>query len=112
MIALTSKNYTQVNEDEIAVIRFHAPWCGPCKAFEPTFKKATETRKRGKFYGVNVEELPDLGTVYEIRSIPQCVILSKGVEVYRFSGVKSSDIVGRVLDTVEEIVDQRIAESG
>ena len=64
-----------------------APWCGPCRAFAPTFLHAARTLA-GKvaFVKLNTEEDPASGDRYNIHSIPTLLFYKGGHEVDRISG--------------------------
>jgi len=69
------------------VADFWAPWCGPCKAFAPTFSQvAAELNTRYRFVKVNTEVEQSLAMKYAIRSIPTLAIFKNGREVTRLSG--------------------------
>ncbi len=70
------------------LVDFWAPWCGPCRAFAPTFKKAAhELGEKLLFAKVNTEEAhgPELGSL-NIRSIPTLILFKNGKEIDRVSG--------------------------
>lgn len=61
------------------VVDFHAQWCGPCKKFAPQFKELSELYgKHVAFCKVDVDELEDLTTTYDISSLPTFKLLATG----------------------------------
>lgn len=73
--------------DRPVVVDFWAPWCGPCRAFAPTFKTAAgELGRQFIFAKLNTEEFPDAGQSFQIRGIPTLIVFNSGKEVDRQSG--------------------------
>ena len=66
---------------------FWAEWCGPCKAFAPTFEKAAaELAGKVVFVKVDTEAHQQASATYSIRSIPTLILFSDGAERARQSG--------------------------
>ncbi len=74
------------------VVDVWAQWCGPCRAFAPTFKDASE-KFAGKVVFVKLDSEKNHLTAgrLNIRSIPTILIFKSGVEVTRQSGAMSSE---------------------
>ncbi|MBL7718591.1 MAG: thioredoxin [Flavipsychrobacter sp.] len=67
--------------DQLTVVDFWAPWCGPCLAIGPTIEAlATEYDGKVKVGKLNVDENPNVSMEYGITSIP-CVLFIKGGQV-------------------------------
>lgn len=62
--------------NKLAVIDFNATWCGPCRAFAPTFHSvAAEYAGKANFYSVDVDVNPELAARFGVQSIPTIVYL-------------------------------------
>lgn len=70
------------------VIDFYASWCGPCKKVAPLIdRSASELAGKYKFLKVNVDDMYNLSTKYNIRAMPTVIVLnSSGGELYRKVG--------------------------
>ncbi|HEY7725856.1 MAG TPA: thioredoxin family protein [Anaeromyxobacteraceae bacterium] len=80
-------NFKQVVEkDGIVLIDWWAPWCGPCRAFGPTYEKVAGEHPDVTFGKVNTEEQQALAGSFDIRSIPTLMILRDRVLLYSQAG--------------------------
>ncbi|MFP4401771.1 MAG: thioredoxin family protein [Candidatus Nanoarchaeia archaeon] len=67
--------------NNIVVIDFWAPWCGPCKSYKPVFEKVAEEGIDGvDFYSldIDVEELEDVVDEFGISGVPYTAIIKNG----------------------------------
>lgn len=86
-VEITQGNFKQsVERDGIVLVDWWAPWCGPCRAFAPTFEKVARAHPDITFAKVNTENEPGLAAAFDIRSIPTLMILRDKVLLYSQAG--------------------------
>jgi thioredoxin reductase (NADPH) len=76
-----------INDNEIVLVDFWADWCGPCKAFAPTFKASSEKHPDVVHAKVDTEAEQALASAAQIQAIPTLMGFKKGHMVFRHSGM-------------------------
>ena len=70
----------------LVLMDFWAEWCAPCRALTPTLEAIAEENPSIKICKVNVDENPELGTQFNVRSIPFIVFMKDGQRVGELIG--------------------------
>lgn len=83
-----------------AVIKFWAPWCGPCKAFAPSVEQASERHADVPFYSVNVDAEPHLAQRFRVRGLPTLVGVRDGGVAFSVTGVVPAGELDRLVQTL------------
>jgi thioredoxin 1 len=86
-IDLTKDNFqdTIVNNGMV-IIDWWADWCGPCKAFAPTFETKSEEHKDIVFAKVDTEANQDLSQMAQITSIPTLMVFRDQILLFSQAG--------------------------
>ena len=75
---------------------FSATWCGPCKVFKPVMNEIVGEGYHVEF--IDIDNMSDLVSKYNVRSVPTVVIEEGGVEVDRIVGsVSKQQMLGKLL---------------
>ena len=101
---VTKENFAEVVEgNDIVVVDFWAPWCGPCRSFAPIFEAAAEANPEVKFVKINTEEQQELAGHFQIRSIPTLMVLRDQIIIFAQPGVMPESALEKLLEEVKAL---------
>jgi len=84
---LTAAQFNEtINGNDIVLVDFWASWCGPCRAFAPTFAASAEKHPDVVHVKVDTEAEQELAAAAQIRSIPTLMAFKKGKLLFNQAG--------------------------
>jgi thioredoxin reductase (NADPH) len=100
---LTAEQFDEtIAGNDIVLVDFWASWCGPCRAFAPTFQASSEKHPDIVYAKVDTEAEQQLAAAAQIRSIPTLMAFKKGKLVFNEAGAlppaSLEDLVQQVRD--------------
>jgi thioredoxin len=104
---VADKFETTVADNDIVVIDYWAPWCGPCKGFAPVFEQVASENPDIKFVKVNTDEEQALAGHFQIRSIPTLMIFRENIIVFEQAGALPK---GALQDVISQVRGLDMAE--
>ena len=101
---LTKDNFEEtITKNDIVVVDFWAPWCGPCKGFAPVYELASEKHPDIVFAKVNTDDEQELAGHFAIRSIPTIMIFREQVIIFSQSGALPAQGLESLLDQAKAL---------
>lgn len=84
---LTKDNFEQtVLNNDLVILDFWAPWCGPCQGFAPVYEEISEKYPDVVFAKVNTEDEQEIAGHFQIRSIPTLMVFREKIIIFTQPG--------------------------
>ena len=88
-------------ENDIVIIDFWAPWCGPCKTFGPIFEEVSEKHPDIVFAKVNTEVEQAIAAHFQIRSIPTLMVFREQIVLFSEAGALPGNALEELIGQVK-----------
>lgn len=75
-----------ITDNNLVFVDFWATWCGPCRAFGPTFEAASEENPDIVFGKVDIDANQDLASAAGIQAVPTLMIAKRGQIIFKQAG--------------------------
>ena len=99
IIQLNEKNIDSILRNEkMILIDFWAEWCGPCVMMSSIIEKFASESKNIRVAKVNADLNKKIIEKYQIRGLPQFLLIENGEEIKRFAGAMTMTDLNRFFD--------------
>jgi thioredoxin 1 len=88
-----------LSENRVALVDFHADWCGPCKMLAPTVEEiAAETDAAA--LKIDIDANQDLAAEYQVQGVPTLYLFGDGEVKERMVGVQDKATLVQKIEAV------------
>ena len=103
-IELTKDNFNAtIENNDVVIVDFWAPWCGPCRMFAPTFEAVSEQHPNVVFAKLNTEDQQELAASFNIRSIPTLMVFRDQIIVFSQPGALPQNALEQVVEKSRQL---------
>jgi thioredoxin 1 len=98
-VKITSDNFEQevLKSNKPVLLDFWAAWCGPCRMISPIVDEIASEVSDTKVGKVNIDEQPELASIFGIMSIPTLAVVKNGKIVNKMVGVRPKASILKML---------------
>ncbi|WOL04560.1 thioredoxin H4-1 [Canna indica] len=95
------KNSEANRDGKIVVANFSASWCGPCRVMAPVYTELSEKYPSLMFLTVDVDELTEFSSSWDIRATPTFFFLKDGQQLDKLIGANKPELEKKITTFAE-----------
>ena len=92
-----------ITNNDMVLIDFWAPWCGPCKSFGPIYDAVSEKHPEIVFGKVNTEEQQELAGAFGVQSIPTLMVFREQILLFSQPGALPANVVEDLISKIQQL---------
>ena len=98
-VELTKSNFEDVvTRNDMVILDFWAPWCGPCRSFGPVFDAASDKHPDIVFGKINADDQQELAGAFNVRSIPYVMLMREKIVVFAQAGALPAEGLESIIE--------------
>ncbi|KAL9271621.1 Thioredoxin H-type-like protein [Drosera capensis] len=83
-------------EGKIVIANFSASWCRPCRTVAPLYSELSEKYPSLIFLTIDVDEVSELSTSWDIKATPTFFFLRDGQEIDKLVGANKAELEKKI----------------
>jgi thioredoxin 1 len=97
--AMEKSNFKDtIHSENPVLVDFFATWCGPCQMLTPVLQQVKDRLgKRVTIIKIDVDKNTKIAAKYKVRGVPTLLLFQNGKQLWRQSGVLSTDEIINVI---------------